>query len=81
MALLVKNPPLMQEMTWVQSLGQEYPLEKGRAIQSSILAWRIPWMEESDGLQSIGSQRVGHDQSDPSLMDAKLFLPEAGLPQ
>ena len=64
MALLVKNPPLMQEMTWVQSVGQEYPLEEGRAIQSSILAWRIPWMKESDGLQSIGSQRVGHDRRD-----------------
>ena len=42
--------------TWVQSLGQEDPLEKSMAIHSSILAWRIPWTEEPGGLQSIGSQ-------------------------
>ena len=52
----------MQE-TWVQSLGQEDPLEKGMAIHSSILAWRIPWTEEPGGLQSMGSQRVQHDQA------------------
>ena len=46
---------------WVQSLGGEDPLEKGMVTQSSILAWRIPWMEESGGPQSTGSQRVGHD--------------------
>ena len=57
---MVKNLPLMQE-TWVQSLGGEYPLEKKMATHSSILAWRIPWTEESGGLQSMGSQRVGHD--------------------
>ena len=45
----------------VQSLGQEDPLEKGMAIHSSILAWRIPWTEEPGGLQSMGSQRVGHN--------------------
>ena len=50
----------MQE-TWVQSLGRENPLEEGMTIHSSILAWRIPWMEEPDGLQSMGSQRVGHN--------------------
>ena len=50
----------MQE-TWVQSLGQEDPLEKGIATHSSILAWEIPWTEEPGGLQSIGSKRVGHD--------------------
>ena len=49
----------MQEM-WVQSLGQEDSLEKGVATHSSILAWRIPWTEESGGLQSKGLQRVGH---------------------
>ena len=59
-AQAVKNLPAMQE-TWVQSLGQEDPLEKGMATHSSILAWRIPWTEEPDGLQSMGSQRVGHD--------------------
>jgi len=57
---MVKNLPAMQE-TWVQSLGQEYPLKKGMATHSSILAWRIPWTEESGGLQSTGAQRVGHD--------------------
>ena len=46
---------------WVRSLGQEDPLEEGMARQSSILAWRIPWTEVPDGLQSMGSQRVRHD--------------------
>ena len=46
---------------WVQSLSWEDPLEKGMAIHSSILAWRIPWTEEPDELQSMGLQRVGHD--------------------
>ena len=57
---MVKNLPAMQE-TWVQSLGQEACLEKGMASHSSILAWEIPWTEEPGGLQSMGSQRVGHD--------------------
>ena len=56
-AQMVENLPAVQE-TWVQSLGQEYPLEKGMATHSSILAWRIPWTEEPGGLQSIGLQRV-----------------------
>ena len=47
----------------VQSLGQEDPLEEKKATHSSILAWRIPWTEESGGLQSMGSQRVGHDRA------------------
>jgi len=59
-AQTVKNLPAMQE-TWVQSLGQEDPLEKGKATHSSILTWRIPWTEEPGGLQSMESQRVGHD--------------------
>ena len=59
-AQVVKNPPAMQE-TWVWSLGQEDPLEKGKATQSSILAWRIQWTEEPGRLQSMGSERVGHD--------------------
>ena len=59
-ALMVKNPPAMQE-TWVRSLGWEDPLEKGMATHSSILAWRIPWTEEPGGLQSMGLQRVGYD--------------------
>ena len=59
-AQVVKHLPAMQE-TQVQSLGQEDPLEKGMATHSSILAWRIPWTEEADGLQSMGSQRAGPD--------------------
>ena len=58
--MVVENPPAMQE-TWVQSLGWDDPLEKGMATHSSILAWRIPWTEEPGRLQSMGSQRVGHD--------------------
>ena len=59
MAQTVKNLPAIQE-TWVQSLGWEDPLEKGKATHSRILAWRIPWTEEPGGLQSMGSQRVRH---------------------
>ena len=59
-AQTVKNLPAMQE-TWVQSLGWEDPLEKAMAARSSTLAWKIPWMEGPGGLQSMGSQRVGHD--------------------
>ena len=58
--LVVKNLPAMQE-TWVLCLGWEDPLGKGVATYSRILAWRVPWTEEPDGLQSMGSQRVGHD--------------------
>ena len=60
MTQMVKNLPAMQE-TWIRSLGWEDPLEKGMATHSSILAWKIPWTEESDGLQSTGSQRVRQD--------------------
>ena len=60
MAQRLKNPPAVLE-TGVQSPGGEDPLEKGTATHSSILAWRIPWMDEPGGLQSTGSQRVGHD--------------------
>ena len=59
-AQMVKNPPAMQE-TWVRSLGGEDPLQEGMATHSSILAWRIPWIEDPSGLRSMGSQRVGHD--------------------
>ena len=54
MAQLVKSPPARWK-TWVRSLGREDPLQKGTATHSSILAWRIPWTEESGGLQSTGS--------------------------
>ena len=59
-AQIVKNPPAMQE-TWVQSLGWEDPLEKGMVAHVTIIAWRIPWIEEPGGLQSMELQRVGHD--------------------
>ena len=57
---MVKSLPAMQE-TQVRSLDQEYPLEKEMATHSSILAWRIPWTEESSRLQSMELQRVRHD--------------------
>ena len=57
---MVKSLPAMQE-TRVQFLGQKDPLEKEMATHSSTLAWRIPWTEEPGGLQSMESQRVGHD--------------------
>ena len=56
----VENPPAMQE-TWIQFLGGEDSLEKGMATHSSILARRIPWTEEPGRLQTMGSQRVGHN--------------------
>ena len=57
---LMKNLPAMQEM-WVQSLGQNDPLEEEMATHLSILAWKISWTGEPGGLQSLGSQRFGHD--------------------
>ena len=60
-AQMVKNLPATQEI-WVRSLGQEDPLEKEMAIHSSTLAWKIPWTEESGRPQSMGSQRVRHNQ-------------------
>ena len=56
----VENPPAMQE-TQVQSIGQEYPLEKGIATHSSIVVWRTSWKEEPGRLQSMGSQKVEHE--------------------
>ena len=60
---MVKNLPAVQEVQemLVPSLSQEDPLEKGMANHSTILVWRIPWTEESGRLQTMGSQRVGHD--------------------
>ena len=57
MAQTIKNLPAMQE-TWVLSLGQEDPLEEEMSTHSSLLAWRIPWTEESGGLQSMGSKEL-----------------------
>ena len=59
-AQTVKHLPTVRE-TWVRSLGQEEPLEKEMATHFSTLAWKIPWTEEPGGLQSMGSQGVGHD--------------------
>ena len=60
MAQTVKHLSTMQE-TWVPSLGQEDPMEKEMAIHSSTIAWKIPWIEETGRLQSMGSERVGHN--------------------
>ena len=60
LAQMVKNLPKTGE-TQVRSLGQEDPLEMGMETHSSILVWRIPWTEKPGGLQSLESQRVGHD--------------------
>ena len=59
-AQTVNNMPAMQE-TWVRSLSQEDPLEKGMATHCSILSWKTPWTEEPDVLQSMGSQKGGQD--------------------
>ena len=60
---MVKNLPAMQK-TWVQYLGQEGPLEKEMATHSSILVWEIPWTEEPDGPQFVGSQKIQTKLSD-----------------
>ena len=74
--------PAMQELqeTWVQSLGQEDPLEEGMATHSSIVSWRIPWTEEPGGLQTTGAQRVRYDWSNlihtRELVNAISTVPE-----
>ena len=57
---MIKNLPAVQD-TWIQSLGRKDPLEKEMATHSSILVWRTQLTKEPGGLESIGSQRVGHD--------------------
>ena len=77
-AQMVKRLPARRK-TWVQSLGQEDPLEKEMATHSSTLAWKIPWTEEPGRLQSMGSQRVGHDWATSlSLSDGKESACNAG---
>ena len=76
-AQTVKNPPAVQE-TWVQSLGQEAPLEKVMATHSSILAWRIPWTEEPGRLQSMGLQRAGQDWATKTHKGHLQILPMKG---
>ena len=70
MALTVKNLPAMWE-TWAQYLGREDPLEKGLATHTSILAWRISWTEEPEGLQSMGSQKSWTELSSFQFTDSK----------
>ena len=74
-----KNPPAMQglEELQVRSLCREVPLEEGMATHSSILAWRIPWTEEPEGLQSIESRRVGNNGSDLAITRNRAELIEA----
>ena len=60
MVQMVRNLPAMKK-TWVRSVGREDPLEEDMAIHSSFLAWKLPWTQESGRLQSIGSQRLGHN--------------------
>ena len=73
------NPPAMQE-SWVQSLGQDDPLEEGMATHSSILAWRIPWTEEPGALQFMGSQRVDmteqltHTHENVLVLDSRALM-------
>ena len=71
---MVKNPPVVLK-TLVQSPSQEDPLEKGAVTHSSILAWRIPWREEPIGLQSMRSERVGHDWATKHNHRVVVFLP------
>ena len=72
MAQMVKRLSTVRE-TWVRSLGQEDPLEKEMATHSSTIAWKIPWTEEAGRLQSLGSQRVGHNGA-TSLSLSVLFM-------
>ena len=74
MAQTVQNLPIMQE-TQVQPLGREDLLEKRMATHSSILAWRIPWSEEPGGIQSLGSQRVGHDRATNTHTGTHIYVP------
>ena len=73
MAQRLKHLPAMWE-TWVRSLGWEDPLEKEMATHSRILAWWIPWTEEPGGLQSVGSQRVGHDWATSLHFTSAFFI-------
>ena len=82
--LMLKNLPANAGDTsyaemWFQSWGREDPLEEGMATHSSICAWRIPWIEEPGGLQSIGSQRVRHDTDMHACMHGEEYLKSHGL--
>ena len=75
---MVKNLSVMQEMR-IQSLGQEDPLEKGMITHSSILAWRIPWTEEPDGLQSVGLQSGTRLSSPLTHLGSPHYIPSTYL--
>ena len=77
---MVKNPyAMLEKEMWVQSLSREDPLEGEMATHSNILAWRIPWTEEPGGLQSMGSQRLGHDRSNLTHTHTKAHRREKGI--
>ena len=78
-AQTIKNPPTVQE-TWIQPLGWEDLLEKGMATHSSILAWRIPGTEELGRLQSMGSQRVGHNRATNKTTSMTVSLCKGKIP-
>ena len=71
---MVKNLPATQE-TWIQSPNKKDPLEKGMTTHSSILAWRILWKEEPGGLESMASQRVGHDWATNTRTRTRTYTP------
>ena len=75
------SPQAARQEIWVRPLGQEDPLQKGMATQSSILAWEIPRTEEPGGLQSVGSQRVRHDGTQTIVLFKLLEKPPYGFPQ
>ena len=82
MAQMVKNMPAIQE-TWVQFQGQEDPLEKGMATYSSILAWTIPWTEETGGLQFMGSQRLDTTNTfqQENIKFVNIYVSNTGAPK
>ena len=77
-AQMVKNLPAVLE-TWVWSMGQEDPLEKGMANHSGILAWKIPWREDPGGLQCMGSERVRHDWATNTFTFTFVFYKDNSL--
>ena len=78
-AQTVRHLPIMQE-PWVRSLGQDDPLAKELATHSSTLAWKIPWMEEPGGLQSMGSQRVRHNWATSLSLSFSLYIKSSSFP-
>ena len=73
MPQMIKTLPSVQE-TWVQFLGWKDPLEKGMATHSSVLTWRIPWIVNHGGLQSLVSQKLGHDRATDTFENLDLEM-------